>query len=95
MSSYFVAVSTQFLPWPSPPCECRDLWLLLDTNFLPCTSPLQVRKGIRDAFDADDATVKESLKTLNTTTGYDMDIQICKLSATISHSLLCWDLISH
>ena len=44
---------------------------------------MQVRKGIRDAFDADDATVKESLKTLNTTTGYDMNIQICKQSATI------------
>lgn len=64
-------------------------------HFLPRTSPLQVRKGIRDAFDANDATVKESLKRLNTTTGYDMNIQICKLSATISHSLLCYRLISH
>jgi len=63
--------------------------------FLPHTSPLQVRKGIRDAFDADQATVKESLKRLNTTTGYDMGIQMCKLSATISHSLLCCGLISH
>jgi len=51
---------------------------------------LQVRKGIRDVFDADDAPVKESLKKLNATTGYEMDIQICKL---ISHSLLCNGLI--
>jgi len=60
--------------------------------FLLLTSPLQVRKGIRDAFDADDATVKESLKRLNATTGYDMDIQICML---IRHPLLCHGLISH
>jgi hypothetical protein len=61
-----------------------------DQNILLLTSPLQVRKGIRDAFDADDAPVKESLKKLNATTGYDMDIQICKF---ISYSLLCCGLI--
>jgi hypothetical protein len=56
------------------------------------TSPLQVRKGIRDVFDVDDAPVKESLKKLNATTGYDMDIQICKL---VSNSLLCYSLTFH
>ena len=48
---------------------------------------MQVRKGIRDAFDANDAPVKEVLKTLNTTTGYDMNIQICKLSAALCYAV--------